>query len=168
MPWACETKRCLRENVGRSRSAERAAFLRRRTQGADRVGAVRRAGRNAASRVQLDVGRQVRRKTEGVTGGLVLFERELVGGRINLAKVVDAGIGLGLGTSFHEVRNRNRRQQADDGHDDHDFYQRETRFADVLVCFHFMSFFRLRGGTALQAGYMITIRSLDCLQQPRQ
>src|ERR1017187_57888 len=91
------------------------------------IAAARRTTRNGAHRIQLDIGREVGRPNDGVTAGPVRFQRELVGRRVNLAEVVDAGVGLRGGACFHEVRNRDGRQQADDGHDNHDFYQREAR-----------------------------------------
>ena len=121
----------------------------RRRERAQRTGRVRadlregiraasRTRRNALVRVQLDIGRQVGGQHDGRTGRFALFQRELVGCRVNLAQVVDAGVGLRGGTGLHEVGNRNRRQQADDGHDDHDFNEGETRFTDVFGLFHFV------------------------------
>ena len=72
--------------------------------------------------------------------GLALFQRPLLLGGVNDAEVVDARIGLRGLTSFHEVRNRDGRQEADDGHDDHDFHQRETRLAVGLGHFHCICF----------------------------
>jgi hypothetical protein len=37
---------------------------------------------------------------------------------------------------MHEVGNGDRRQEADNGHDDHDFHQCETRLTDGLGRFH--------------------------------
>jgi hypothetical protein len=126
----------LRQNVARShRGAERAGRLRANT--AIGISAASRAGRKTAGRVQLDVRRQVVREGDGLAGGFLLFECELVGRRVNLAEVVDAGVGLRSGSGFYEVWNRNRRQEADDGHDDHDFHQRKAGLADVFNCLHF-------------------------------
>ena len=139
---------------GRER-ALRAGFLRHRAEHSHRVGATRRARRDRAGRVQLDVRGQVGRIAERVAGAFAFFQGELVGRRVNLAEVIDTGIQLGLRTGFHEVRDRDSRQEADDGHDDHDFNQRETRFADVLISFHLFVFLLMRGGTTQQAGYII-------------
>ena len=98
------------------------------------------AGRNAAGGVQLDVRGQVAREVDGSAGGFAVFKGEFIGGRINLAQVVDTSIGLRGGTSLHEVRNRDGGQQTDDGHNDHDFNQGETRLTDVLVSFHLYFF----------------------------
>jgi hypothetical protein len=49
-----------------------------------------------------------------------------------LAQVVDAGVCLRGGASPNEVWNRNRRQKADNGHDDHDFYQGEARLIRLI------------------------------------
>jgi len=105
-----------------------------RTQRADRaganhgvvVGAEGRTWRHAAVRVQLDIRRQIVRVVDAAAAGFIMFHRELGGRRVNLAEVVDASVGLRGGAGFHEVRNRDGRQKADDGHDDHDFNQRET------------------------------------------
>jgi len=75
------------------------------------VGTTSRAGRNRIRRVQLDVGREVRVHRDRGTRGLALFQRELVGRRIQLAEVVDAGIGLRGRTGLHEVRDRDRRNR---------------------------------------------------------
>ena len=122
----------------RDRAAERAG-----RRGADHsagVGATSRAGRNFAGGVQLDIGRQVGAQSYGGPGCLASFESELIGRPVNLAEVVDAGVGLRGGTGFHEVRNRNCRQQADNGHDDHDFHQGEARLTDVFGLFHLFCF----------------------------
>ena len=50
-------------------------------------------------------------------------------GAINLPQVVDASVRLRGGARPDEVRDRDRRQQADDGHHDHDFHQREAGLA---------------------------------------
>ena len=49
-------------------------------------------------------------------------------GAINLAQIADAGIELGGIAGFNEVRNRDGRQQADNGDDNHDFHQRKPSF----------------------------------------
>ena len=98
------------------------------------------AAGNAGIRIQLDVRRQVVREADGVAGDFLVFQRPLVGRRVNLAEVVDASIGLRGGACFHEVRNRDGREEADDGHDDHDFNQREAGLADVFDGLHFVCF----------------------------
>jgi len=99
------------------------------------------ARRQAAGGVQLDVRREVRRELYGVAGLLVLIERKQTGGAVNLFQVVDAGVGLCSGAGAHEVGNRNRRQQAKDGHDDHDFHQREPRPVGGSGRFHGVLYF---------------------------
>lgn len=64
----------------------------------------------------------------GVRHRFFHFERPLFFCPLNLTEVVDAGILLRGGTGFHKVGNRDRREQADDGHYDHDFHQREAGF----------------------------------------
>jgi hypothetical protein len=99
------------------------------------------AGRNAGARVQLDVGRQVTGIVDGGTGGLAFFQRKLAGGGVDLTHVIDTGVGLRGGTRFHEVRDRDRSEEADDGHNDHDFDEREARAGLVFVRFHVTSSF---------------------------
>jgi hypothetical protein len=141
----------LWQSVVRSyRGAQRASWSRTHT--GVIVSAASRTRRYAASRVQLDVGRQVGRIADSVPGGFTLFERPLLGGIVNPTQVVDTGIGLRGGTSLHKVGNRDGRQQADNGHDDHDFHQCEARLTEVLDRFHSFAFY-LCGGTQRQADY---------------
>ena len=129
----------MRRNQGAQRASRRGANR------SERVDTRRRARRNAARGVQLDVGREVGGQHNRVGGLFATFQSELVGRRVKLAEVVDAGVGLRLSTRFHEVRNRDGRQEADDGHDDHDFDEREARITEVFVSFHFtVSFFLTR------------------------
>ena len=65
----------------------------------------------------------------GIAGVLLVFQRPLLDGTVNLAQVVDARVHLGLRAGAHEVGNRDRREEADDGHDDHDFNEGEARLA---------------------------------------
>ena len=134
-----------------------------------RVGAARRARRQAVRRVEFDVGRQVNGQRNACTGRFALFQRKLVGRRVNLAEVVDASIGLRGGTRLHEVGNRNGCQKADDGHDDHDFNQREARFTGVfnlfhLFCFRFVHAAEQRIRRVIN---LITFAFRYCLMQPR-
>ena len=121
-----------------NRGAQRAGRL--DANGIARIGATSRAGRDQVAGVQLDVRGQVRAHGDRGTRGLAFFQRELVGRRVKLAEVVDASVGLRGGTRFHEVRDRNRREEADDGHNDHDFDEREARAADVFIGFHLLFF----------------------------
>ena len=118
--------------------AQRAGRI--RADHAQGIGAARRTRRQTARRIQLDVGRQVGGQGDQRPGGLAFFQRELVGRRVQLAEVVDAGIGLRSGAGVHEVRNRNGCEQADDGHNDHDFDEREPHLADVIGLFHCVCF----------------------------
>ena len=144
----------LLQGVSRRERAQRAGRV--RADSGTGIGATGRARRHTARRVQLDVGRQVGRIGDGVSRLLALFQRELVGRRVNLAEVVDAGIGLRGGTGFHEVRNRDGRQEADNGHDAHDFHQGETRFADVFGLFHFVLLSVYAAELRIRLVYMIT------------
>ena len=121
------------------------------------VAATGRARRDDARRIQLDVGRQIRGQRDRIRRLLTLFQRELVGRRVNLAEVVDTGVGLRGRTGFHKVRNRDRCQQADDGHNNHDFNQGETRITEVLVRFHLLLvFFFTRREQNSRRVYIIT------------
>src|SRR5208283_4008188 len=83
----------LRQNVGvAGKSAQRAKrIIAHRSLS---INAGSRTRRNAAGRVQLDVGRQVAGKVDGIPGLFALFQREFIRGGVNLAQVVDAGILL--------------------------------------------------------------------------
>ena len=96
---------------------------------ADGIGAVSRANRreNAASAATADIRLETAVIWAG-SRGLLGFQCPLLLGTVDLTQVVDASVGLRGGAGLHEVRNRNRRQQTDDGYNDHDFYQGETRF----------------------------------------
>ena len=85
-----------------------------------RVAAARRAVRILAASAAPQVGRNVGRRHCGRRGNLV-FQRPLLDCSINLAEVVDARILLRGGAGLDEVGNRDRCQEADDGHHDHDF-----------------------------------------------
>ena len=112
--------------------------------GAGRVGANVGAGVGAegwtrgytASGVQLDVRRQVVRKVNRSPSELMRLQSKLIGRRVNLAEVIDASVGLRGGARFYEVRNGNGREQADDGHHDHDFHEREACFPHLFSLFH--------------------------------
>src|SRR5262249_13587590 len=58
---------------------------------------------------------------------------------INLLEVGDTGTALTGGAGLHEVGNRDRSQQTDDGHHDHDFNEGEPSFA-TLHYLHSLSF----------------------------
>ena len=59
---------------------------------------------------------------------LAVFQRPLLDRTVDQAQVVDARIFAGCFTSLDEVRDRNRGQETDDCHHDHDFDEREARF----------------------------------------
>jgi hypothetical protein len=100
--------------------------------------AARRTGRNAARGIEFDVRGQVVRIGKRIPGFFALFERELVGRRINLPKVIDASVALGGSASFYEVWNGDRGEQANDGYDNHNFHQRETSIAEAFIRLHFV------------------------------
>jgi hypothetical protein len=70
--------------------------------------------------------------------------------RIDDAEVVETGIRRRGLTGFHKVRNRDGRQEADDGHDNHDFHQGKTRRGLVAYGFHGFAFV-FCGGTKQRA-----------------
>ena len=70
-----------------------------------------------------------RRQRHAVRAVLAVFQRPLLDRTVDQAEVVDASIFASGFTSFDEVRDRNRGQETDDGDDDHDFNEREARFA---------------------------------------
>jgi len=148
MPGACapgweDFLNRLREDVRRSHSAaERTGNLGRSTNRERGVRTTSRARGDLASGIQLDVRGQVRGQARSrEAGGFAVFQRPLIFRSVDLAEVVDTSIGLRGRTGFHEVRNRDRSQQADDGHNNHDFNQGETRPTDVFVRFHLFTVF---------------------------
>ena len=92
------------------------------------IGAVSRArgectAGTAATKIRLQ-----HRVARSRRSALLLLEGPLLFRTIDLAQVVDASVGLRGGAGFHEVGNGDRRQEADDGHDDHDFNEGEAGF----------------------------------------
>jgi len=98
---------------------------RERVRGVSRARISDRGGSGITADIRSEI-RFRRRRDAGLLG----FERPLLLGTINLTEVVDASIHLGGRARLHEVGNRDRSQEADDGHHDHDFNEREAR---VLV-----------------------------------
>lgn len=74
-----------------------------------------------SSDVQFDVWRQVIRKPDGLAVGEALFQSELVGRCINLAEVVDTGMGSGGCSGFYKIGNSDGSENNDDGNYDQDF-----------------------------------------------
>ena len=66
---------------------------------------------------------------------LALLEGPLLLGSVDAAEIADAGVHLRYFPRMNEVRNGNRRQHSDDGHDDHDFHKREPDSKDEFT-FH--------------------------------
>ena len=97
------------------------------------------AARGALRRATLDV--LVHRGLVNSGGRrLFRFKRPLFLRAVDLAKVVNAGVLLCGRARFHEVRNRDRSEEADDGHHDHDFNQREAGFPIGFVNVHTVLF----------------------------
>jgi len=119
-----------------------------------------RATRTTAE-VRLDVGGGNRCST-----GFALFKSVLLFGTVDLTEVVDAGIGLRILARFDEVGDRDCRQEADDGHDDHDFHQREARLIRSDNFHYNLSAFLNCGVNEATGGLIIVgLRSRDCLLQ---
>ena len=107
----------------------------------DSVGAVRRAGRPVA-RVTAS---QIRLQRGLIQRGTGVFEQRLLLGAVNEAQVVDARIRLRRLAGADEVRDGDRGEEADDGHHDHDFNEREARLATgVDLHTDLLPFFRSR------------------------
>jgi len=117
----------LLKRVRRTRAAETA---RRRVghRWPGRVSPASRTGGNIARGIQPEVRPK---DAKGVGGGAIklVLRGVLLRGGIQLPKVIDASIRLGPGSDFQEIGNRNRRQQANNSHDNHDFHQREARLS---------------------------------------
>ena len=96
--------------------------------GVHRIDGVAAAGRAGRIRIVLDVVPYFSR-TRRVRVGLLVFQRPLLFGTINLAEVVDAGVFLCRIAGANEVRDRDGGQQTDDGNHDHDFHEREAGLA---------------------------------------
>jgi len=94
--------RCLRQLVVRSdQGAQRTS--RNSAYAGDIIGAASRTRRNAAGRVQLDVGRQVGIHGDGGTGGLALFQRPLLGSAVNLTQVVMQALACEVARAFTKL-----------------------------------------------------------------
>ena len=103
------------------------------------AGRIRRAARERAKITAAHVGLDVRLRRGGVGGSLV-FQGPLLLGTVNLTEVVDAGILLRGGAGANEVGNRDGGQETDNGHDDHDFHQREALFAGFILFHNYIAF----------------------------
>jgi hypothetical protein len=67
-------------------------------------------------------------RSRSVRAYLLVFQRPGLLRTINLFEVGDTGTALAGSASLHEVGNRDRGQQANDGYDDHNFNEREPSF----------------------------------------
>ena len=67
------------------------------------------------------------------------FEGPGLNRSVDLLQICDAGVDLAVFTGFDEVRHRDRGQQSNDGHYDHDFNQCEPRLPSH-VNFHLLTF----------------------------
>ena len=109
--------------------------------------AERQQTRRAAAQVRLNVCSRYRIRHLGSA-----FQSPLLDGAINLTEVVDAHVLLRSRTRLQEVGNRDRSQEADNGHHNHDFHQRETHFAGRFD-FHTVFHSALGGVNTRQVGY---------------
>src|SRR5262249_42873354 len=96
-----------------------------------RTSAARRTNRQLAGRTttQVLLDRSVGRSR---AGRLVVFQAPLLFRTVNLAKIVDASVLLRRGARPNEVRDRDRSEEADDRHNDHDFHERKARLTGGL------------------------------------
>ena len=85
-------------------------------------------------------------RSRGIAALFALFQCPLHFGGVNEAEVVEAGVALGSLPGLYKIGKGNRRQQADDGHNNHDFYEREARLAVFLNQFHDACFVGLSTG----------------------
>lgn len=85
--------------------------------------------RASAAYIRLNSGGSRTQPRGRLAAGLTVFQRPLLLGAVNLAKIVDAGVGLRGLARPNVIGNSYRRQQADDRHNDHNLYQRKSRFA---------------------------------------
>jgi hypothetical protein len=81
------------------------------------------------------------------TGGLPGFQRPFLLGRIYNPKVVDTGIRLRGFSSTHEIGDCDCRQQANDGHNNHNLHQGKTRLRMTSYLVHSFLSFICCGGT---------------------
>ena len=102
----------------------------------DMIAAAGRTRGNFALAVELDVGRQIIWKADGFAIGLVIFQSELVGGRINLAHIIDAGVGgasaVLVNTIWYQYRNNNSNY----ANRKNQFEKRESRTGIFLLFAH--------------------------------
>src|ERR1017187_2292029 len=91
------------------------------------------------------------------------FDSPCLLGSVNLTEVVDAGIGLCGLTGMDEIRNRNRGQQTNNGHHDHDFHECEARLAG---CVSFHTTFTLPSCAVNNATGGFTIITIDVHSLP--
>jgi hypothetical protein len=114
------------------------------------LGGVRRAGGQftggTVAKVRLNV-----RALGGSGRTLALFQSPLLLGRINQAKVIDAGVLLRGGAGAHEVGNGDGREQTDNRNHDHNFNERKPRLAGSFV-FHIYFLIFLIDGVNVTAG----------------
>ena len=129
-------------------------------EGVGSVGSARRtrgeAADSASAQERLKHGRRY-----GCCRPLIQLQRPLLNGAINLAQVVDAGIALRGLARLDEVGDGNRSQQANDGHYDHDFHQRETRFAGCSIL-HYFTFRLLRREQSTGRVILLLFLFTDC------
>jgi len=107
--------------------------------------------------IQFNVGCNVIRVIEVIPDVLSLFNGDLLDCAFNLPQIIDAGGGLRFGAGMQETGNGNRCQEADDGHNDHDFHQREACHPRGFGSFHITSTFFLRREPHNRRVTMITV-----------
>jgi len=138
--------------------AEIAADLRNSAHCIECISTADRAARNRIISVQFEVGCQVRCQTGSrVARFFPLFQCPFGDCAINLMQIVDASVSLRGGARVHKTGNGNRRQDTDNGHNDHDFHQREARHPSGFGSFHIKLTFSVRRELRNRRVIMITI-----------
>jgi len=93
------------------------------------------------ARIQLDVGRQVGGSVTVVPVVLPFSRANWLAAASIWRRLLMQALACEVARAFTKFGDRDGRQKADDGHDDHDFHQREARLAEVLglfsLCFAF-------------------------------
>ena len=125
------------------------------------IAAASRARRNAVIRIQLDIRRQIRWKTDAVTRLLVRFQREFLRRCVNLPQVIDAGIGLGGRSGFDEIGDGDRRQKANNGYHNHDFHEREAGPIGIEFSLHLFGGLHLAPAPIYEYNYENTFSCPD-------
>ena len=121
----CECQMASLERVAAARETAHWRGVHRANRVSAAAGTDRGAGDIGGSAIQ------VRRSRRGRSGSAA-FQCPVGFGTLNLLEVGNAGIGLGGRARTHKVGNRDRSQEADDGHHDHDFNEGEAGLTERI------------------------------------